>query len=239
MQDVAVHLTSAETDWLAQCEATIERGMKTFREVGDALMSVRDNRLYRAEFATFEDYAEQRWGFTKTHANRLVSASSVAAILAPTGVEINSERQARELAPLLDEPDQLRQAFAEAAERTNGKPTAAAIRDVVRERLDPESVLAQTAMAALNKHAAIEEHNAWVREAKQDFTPERVAEIETFVRPAVQFERLVDACRQFLELLARVDFDAATQGFNPDKASPLREAVDRFPQLRRALEARA
>lgn len=236
-------LTAAESDHLAECEATISRGLETFREVGDALMSIRDNRLYRAQFETFEAYAEQKWGFSKTHANRLVAASSVAAILAPMGVEINSERAARELTSLLDDPDEMRAAFTEAIERSSGRPTAAVIRDVVRERMDPESHLAKVAERELDKaeerQRLVDEHNAHVAEVRKGLTPERIAEIRESIKPAVEFAQLADACRQFLELLSTVDFEAAVRGYSPEKASPIREAVDRLPLLRRALEAQA
>ena len=39
-----------------------------------------------------------------------------------------TESQARELAPLLDDPEELREVWTETVERTEGKPTAAAIR---------------------------------------------------------------------------------------------------------------
>lgn len=236
-------LTAAETDLLAQAEAVIERGIKTFLEVGEALTQVRDNRLYRAEFSTFEEYAERRWGFTKTHANRLVAASTVAAILTPIGAEINNEAQARELAPLLETPDEMRAAFTEAIARSDGKPTAAVIRDVVRERMDPASPLAQVAERELDKveqrAAEVEAHNARMAEVRADLTPERVAEIEDYVRPAVQFGRLVEACRMFLDQLADVDFEAAARGFAADKSQPINEAVARLAIIRRALEAAA
>ena len=45
-----------------------------------------------------------------------------------------TERQARELAPLLDNPTELREVWAKANERTEGKPTAGAIREVRDER---------------------------------------------------------------------------------------------------------
>lgn len=51
-------LTTAEADLLEQAEAVIERGIKTFIEVGEALAQVRDNRLYRADFATFEPHPQ-------------------------------------------------------------------------------------------------------------------------------------------------------------------------------------
>lgn len=41
-------LTTTETERLTDLETTIERGLKTFVEVGQALMEIRDGRLYRA-----------------------------------------------------------------------------------------------------------------------------------------------------------------------------------------------
>lgn len=55
-------LTTTESSKLCQLESTIEAGLKTFVEVGSALMEIRDSRLYRQEFGTFEDYCRERWG---------------------------------------------------------------------------------------------------------------------------------------------------------------------------------
>ena len=52
-------------DRLAECEAVIERGQQTFIEVGQALMEIRDSRLYRETHATFEAYCNERWGWTR------------------------------------------------------------------------------------------------------------------------------------------------------------------------------
>lgn len=243
-EDEPIGLTAAEADLLADCEVTISRGLDTFREVGDALMQVRDNRLYRAEFATFDLYAEQRWGFTKGRANQLVRAASVAQLISDTDVpEIKNEAQARELAPLLDDPVELRAAFTEAVKQSNGQPTAAVIRDVVRKRMEPESPLAKVAERELDKADAkrelIETHNAWVAESRQGFTPERIAEIEESVRPAVQFAQLVSVCRDFLEQLAKVDLSYAAQGVDYGKAAPIREAIGRLATLQRTLEVGA
>lgn len=237
-------LTAAERDLLETCEATISRGLETFREVGDALMSVRDNRLYRTEFGTFDEYAATRWQLSERRLNQLISAAAVAKVISGTTVpEIKNEAQARELAPLLEDPDEMQAAFTEAVERSNGKPTAAVIRDVVRERMDPESHLAKVAERELDKaedrQRLVNEHNAHVAEVRKGLTPERIAEIRESIKPAVEFAQLADACRQFLELLSTVDFEAAVRGYSPEKASPIREAVDRLPLLRRALEAQA
>lgn len=130
----AVDLTRAEADLLAACEATIERGLRTFVETGSALADIRDNRLYRAEFPTFAVYCAQRWGLSAAHVNRLISKDAVAELIStPTGAKIN-ERQARELAPLLGDPTELADVYAEAVNRSGGNPTAAVIREVRDER---------------------------------------------------------------------------------------------------------
>lgn len=70
-------LTLAETKTLAECEDIIGKGLKTFKEVADALQDVRDQRLYRAKYATFEDYCRLKWGITARYANRIVLAGEV------------------------------------------------------------------------------------------------------------------------------------------------------------------
>src|SRR5262245_26470570 len=107
-------LSVGERGELARCEAVVERGLATFVEVGSALLSIRECRLYRAEFGTFEEYCRARWGMSKTHANRMIDAADVAGNLTPTGVIPTTERQARELASL--EPDRQRIAWSRAVE---------------------------------------------------------------------------------------------------------------------------
>lgn len=109
---------------LVVLEDVIERGLSTFVQVGQALMEIRDARHYRVTHGTFDVYCRERWGFSDRRARQLVEAAEIG-----TMVPVANERQARELAPLLDEPEQLREAWAEAS--TNGEPTAAQVREVV------------------------------------------------------------------------------------------------------------
>ena len=115
MTTALVTLTVAEREFLDDCEATISRGLMTFVEVGQALIDIRDNRLYRATHAAFEDYCVDRWGFTFQHAGRLIDAATITQLIStPIGVEINNEppvdavpaneAQARPLAKLLPHP---------------------------------------------------------------------------------------------------------------------------------------
>jgi hypothetical protein len=130
MSDLATTLTVAETDYLAECEERIERGLSTFVEVGTALAMIRDNRLYRAEHPTFAGYCQERWGFTDRRARQIIEAAEIGTI-----VPVENEGQARELARV-PEPERA-EVYARAVERTNGKPTAAAVREVVKERNAP------------------------------------------------------------------------------------------------------
>jgi hypothetical protein len=115
---------------LTDAEAVIERGLATFVEVGAALMSIRDERLYRVEYGTFEDYCRERWGMTRRHANRLVEAAEITVALGPIGP--TTESQARELTGL--PPEIAAEVMDLAAE--SGKVTAASIRDA-RETIQP------------------------------------------------------------------------------------------------------
>lgn len=49
--------------------------MKTFLEVGEALWKIREGKLYRAQFGTFEEYCDKRWNITKRRAYQLMDAS--------------------------------------------------------------------------------------------------------------------------------------------------------------------
>ena len=46
-------LTDAEALELSSLEATVERSLKAFWEIGQALRQIRDRRLYRQDFSTF------------------------------------------------------------------------------------------------------------------------------------------------------------------------------------------
>lgn len=132
-------LTVSESAALAEHEAKIQQGLKTFVDVGAALGAIRDQRLYRAEFGNFEDYAERRWGLTRRRAYQIMDAASSVQNFAHEGLPAPNESQARELGhvPEGDRADVWR----ETIERTGGKPTAAAIRETYgpkRELPDPE-----------------------------------------------------------------------------------------------------
>lgn len=124
---------------LQQHEAVIGRGLQTFVEVGNALMAIRDSRLYRATHRSFEEYCKERWAMTYRHANRLIGAASVIQHLGQISpiVPANVE-QANPLASLPPETQPL--AWQEAVDTApGGKITGLHVASVV-ERYKPPVV---------------------------------------------------------------------------------------------------
>jgi hypothetical protein len=73
-------------------------GLQTFMEIGEALLEIRDSRLYRANFKTFEEYCRERWKMSKPQAYRLVDAAEVSKNLSPIGdIQPTHESQVRPL----------------------------------------------------------------------------------------------------------------------------------------------
>jgi hypothetical protein len=96
-QTAPVPLDEQEERDLIMCEEIIGRGIQSFVEVGRALQTVKEARLYRAEYKTFEDYCRERWQIGRAHANRYIDASAVARILSPIGDIPTKESQVRPL----------------------------------------------------------------------------------------------------------------------------------------------
>jgi hypothetical protein len=74
-------LTKRERGDFARAERTIAQGLKSFIEVGMALKEIRDKRLYREHYRTFEAYVAERWDLSRPRAYELCAASTVVADL--------------------------------------------------------------------------------------------------------------------------------------------------------------
>lgn len=133
-------LTAAEQIDLHQLE---DRITGAFYEVGQALAQIRDRKLYRANYDTFEAYCGDRWGFSRQRAAQLIDASAVVENLSTNGLQKlpGSERQCRPLTPL--EPEQQREAWVNALSQSPS-PTAAAVQSAV-ERVTQRAAIAQAA----------------------------------------------------------------------------------------------
>ena len=111
-------------------EAIIERGNKTFVEVGRALLTIRDHEngvLYKQRYGTFEKYWRERWDFEHAHVYRLMDAAKIYDEFSPTGEASPSaplpttERQIRALKGLPTPALRLK-AWGEASQVANQHP---------------------------------------------------------------------------------------------------------------------
>lgn len=93
-------LTSDETKQLEHCESVITGGLDTFYAVGSALAEIREARLYRGAYVTFEGYCQGKWGMSRRNANYLIQGAGVVENLGTIVPLPSTESQTRELAPL-------------------------------------------------------------------------------------------------------------------------------------------
>jgi len=123
---------------LAELEQVIERGQRSFVEVGKALRTIRDERLYDAAFGTFEAYCRSRFGLSGTVVYQQIAAATVvdnlSAIADKLSTTPKTEGVARPLTRL--DPDAQRKVWAETTDRWQ-KPTGANVETVIAE-LYPE-----------------------------------------------------------------------------------------------------
>jgi DNA N-6-adenine-methyltransferase (Dam) len=126
-------LSGVERATLQNAEIRIEKGLQSFLEIGAALKQIQQHKLYRADYSTFEQYLETRWGMSREQGYRNISAATVAQNLLPIGNIPTAESQVRLLSPLPEE--QQREVWADAIKRTiTGAPTAATVATVLAER---------------------------------------------------------------------------------------------------------
>jgi len=83
-------LTTTDVTNLERCEQIIERGKDTFVEVGLALTEIRDKKLYRRDYDTFQAYCQERWDFTRRRADQLIKAADTVLKFAPFVLKTNS-----------------------------------------------------------------------------------------------------------------------------------------------------
>lgn len=123
--EVGNKLSLRERADLGRLEAVVNDGMATFMEVGEAITQIRDRRLYRDDFATFEEYCSKKWNFTRGRAYQLITAYSVVkGMSSKKGTPPpSSEYQARALNQA--EPEDRDAVWDRAVEECDGEPPPA------------------------------------------------------------------------------------------------------------------
>ncbi|MBW4428936.1 MAG: hypothetical protein KME50_32090 [Nostoc desertorum CM1-VF14] len=89
---VTITVTAVEVPELTQEEQSdrlhLERKVeRAFFEAGKALMELRDRRLYRSTYKTFEEYCRSRFGYTRMAATYKIAAATVMENLSTIGLQ--------------------------------------------------------------------------------------------------------------------------------------------------------
>lgn len=145
--EIARNAPPASDELSDQEREDFERHRKRFKdiariwiEVGDALRDIRDRRLYRGQFATFEDFCRTELGMGRSNLNRQLRSTQIAKLLATNVATPLREAHVRPLLRL-EEPEQQMEAFnrAMAQAKEKKKPfTAAFVTRAVNGILDAE-----------------------------------------------------------------------------------------------------
>lgn len=134
-------LTTIEQQDLERCEAVIERGLQTFYEVGMALLEIRERRLYKQDYTSFEVYCRERWNFSGGHAYSLMDSATVITNLSSIDETFDLPANREQLRPLakLKDPEEQAEAWQRAVDTApNGKVTGFHVQGVVNEILGKE-----------------------------------------------------------------------------------------------------
>lgn len=162
LEPISESLDRRQQRRLSQLEAVVRDGLQKFIEVGNALLEIRDERLYRERHATFEEYLRDRWNIGRSRGYQLIEAAAVSTVVDMAGLPAPpNERQARELVPLLREDESaVVEVWRELRAEYGDKITAERTRDIVRERLRGEQRI---------RHLVSRESDEW-------YTPARYVE---------------------------------------------------------------
>lgn len=127
-------LNETETLELISLEATVEKGLRAFWKIGQALRLIRDKRLYRENYPTFEEYCLNRWEISRRSVDHLIAAASVYENFENHGSQIlpANERQVRPLTAL--PPEQQLEVWNQVVTTApEGKITSTHVAQVVKE----------------------------------------------------------------------------------------------------------
>jgi hypothetical protein len=72
---ITANLTSRDHADLIRIEKEIESGIRTWIRIGRLLSEIKDRKLYRLNYPSWEEYCEKRWGFSGRQGYYLASGA--------------------------------------------------------------------------------------------------------------------------------------------------------------------
>lgn len=127
-------LTPEQRSKLYALEERIHTGLKTFWQVGSALLAIHAEQLHRETHATFHAYCRERWQFSAERARLLMRAAQAVLDLDAGDPSPEHEAQVRPLTQL--EPEDRAAVWKEAvALAPDGRPTAQRVAELTAKAL--------------------------------------------------------------------------------------------------------
>jgi hypothetical protein len=120
--EVVTLLSTSERSRLTELESIIKKGLPIFLETGRALLEIRDRRLYRGDYPTFEKYCSEKLGMSRSRAYQLMQHVEVQKNLSTVVDKDNlpiEERVTRSLSRWL--PDRQIETYQRALKIASGK----------------------------------------------------------------------------------------------------------------------
>jgi hypothetical protein len=142
----ACPLTSGEKTLKVELEAVVQAGLDEFLRVGNALATLRNKRLFRTEFATFEEYCRNKFGLARSSADSLIRSAQTAEVLLEAGIELPPNTTATLMKPIASLPgEELKVAcweFAQSLAPARGvtEPLVSRLVRVVRNALETDDI---------------------------------------------------------------------------------------------------
>jgi hypothetical protein len=96
---VSAPLTTQEKVRLGQLERIVEKNLTGFVQCGRALLEIREDRLWRGQYASFADYCKERFGICRSTGDQLVRATQVFETLAAATGAPDSDTPVPETVP--------------------------------------------------------------------------------------------------------------------------------------------
>jgi hypothetical protein len=132
-------LTPDEQQTLTRLEVVIDQGLPAFYAVGEALVTIRNRKLYRGDAHTFEAYCLKRFNIGRASAYRMIDAAEVKEVLSPNGDNTLPENEAQIRALKTAPPERQADIWAKAqATAPVGKVTASHITQIVQMSMPRE-----------------------------------------------------------------------------------------------------
>ncbi len=137
---IVLPMTEQEQNRLRDCENILRRGLRVFLEVGNALLTIREQKLFRATHPTFERYCKECWGICRSYAWRVMGAAERIRLL-PESCDLPRPANEFQIRPFLKlELEEFPGCWQEVINRAkDGKVTPGLVRQVVKERLPRDS----------------------------------------------------------------------------------------------------